>query len=273
MTISEFKSNPNRTDGRMLVSRNVNVPILTYHSIDTSGSVISTKPEVFRSQMEHLSENGYQVVTLNHLIRELTKSDSDLTKTVAITFDDGFQNFYTSAFPVLEEYGFKATVFLVTDFCGKTNDWAGNPKDFPLSKVLSWTEIRELNKHGIEFGGHTLTHPDLTKIPEFQLEKEIKDSKAQIEDSIGCEVTTFAYPFGKFNAKVKETVEKSYEAACSVTLGKVHQGSDFFGLERVDAYYLADLRIFSHISSKSFDGYLRIRQFIRNIKALSTNKN
>jgi peptidoglycan/xylan/chitin deacetylase (PgdA/CDA1 family) len=271
MTISEFKSNPNHTDGRMLVSRNVNVPIITYHSIDNSGSVISTKVEVFRSQMQHLSENGYKVLTLKHLIHELTKRDSDLTKTVAITFDDGFQNFYTSAFPVLEEFGFQATVFLVTDFCGKTNNWAGNPRDFPLSNVLNWNEIRELHKHGMEFGGHTLTHPDLTKISEFQSVTEIKESKARIEEAIGCEVTTFAYPFGKFNAKVKETVEKSYEAACSVTLGKVHQGSDFFGLERVDAYYLADPRIFSHISSKSFDGYLRIRQFIRNIKAFTDN--
>jgi peptidoglycan/xylan/chitin deacetylase (PgdA/CDA1 family) len=252
----------------MQVTQKVNVPILTYHSLDNSGSVISTAPEIFRRQMQYLSENGYKVVTLKELINSLSEHHTPFLKTVALTFDDGFQNFLTEAFPVLEEYNFKATVFLVTDFCGKNNDWAGNPPDFPSSKLLSWQEIKELHDYGIEFGNHTRTHPDLTKISESRAESEINESKNAIENALGSEVTTFAYPFGKFNPAVKQIVENKFKAACSTNLGKVQTGSDFYSLERLDTYYLTNPRIFNHLSSNAFDKYMFFRQTMREFKAL-----
>ena len=255
----------------MKITQKVNVPILTYHSLDESGSVISTAPEVFRQQMKFLSENGYQVIRLNELINSLSEHRTPFLKTVALTFDDGFQNFFTEAFPILQEFGFKATVFLVTDFCGKNNDWAGNPSDFSPSKLLSWSEIKELHDYGIEFGNHTRTHPDLTKISDSQLKSEIIESKAKIEDSLGSEVTTFAYPFGKFNSFVKQAVEKNHKAACSTNLGKIQSGSDYFSLERVDTYYLSNPQIFNRLSSQSFDGYMFFRQIMRDVKAFVTN--
>ncbi len=254
----------------MQVTQKVKVPILTYHSIDECGSVISTAPEVFRRQMQFLSENGYKVITLNELIDSLCEHHTPLLKTVALTFDDGFQNFLTEAFPVLEKYGFRATVFLVTDYCGKNNDWAGNPPELPPSKVLSWNEIKELHNNGIEFGGHTRTHPDLTKISDSRVESEIVESKAMIEDSLGSAVTTFAYPFGKFNSTVKRSVERSYKAACSTNLGKVRSGSDFYSLERVDTFYLSNPKIFNRLASRSFDGYMFFGQVMRDFKAFAT---
>jgi len=254
----------------MRVTQKVKVPILTYHSIDKSGSVISTAPEVFRRQMQYLSENGYKAVTLNEFISSLSEDKTPFLKTVVLTFDDGFQNFFSEAFPVLEEYGFRATVFLVTEFCGKNNDWAGNPPELPSSKVLSWEEIRQLHGLGIEFGGHSRTHPDLTKVSDSRVESEIVESKAVIENALGGEVTTFAYPFGKFNPDVKQTVEKSYKAAVSTNLGKVRAGSDLFSLERVDTYYLSNPKIFNRLSSQTFDGYLSFRQIMRDFKALVT---
>lgn len=252
----------------MKVTKSVRVPILTYHSIDKSGSVISTSPEIFRRQMKFLSENGYKVVTLNKLISSLSEDKTLPLKTVVLTFDDGFQNFFSEVFPVLEEFGFKATVFLVTDFCGKNNDWAGNPPNLPSSKMLSWDEIKELHECGIEFGGHTRTHPDLTKISDSRIESEIAESKAKIEDMLGSKVTTFAYPFGKFNSPVKQIVEKNYNAACSTNLGKIGAGSDIFSLERVDAYYLSNPRIFNRLSTKIFDNYLLLRHSLRVFKAV-----
>ncbi len=161
----------------MSVKRIDRIPILTYHSIDTSGSVVSTAPEVFRRQMKSLSESGYNVVALNNLVEVLANKQTYSPKTVALTFDDGFQNFYTTAFPILKEYGFQATVFLVTDYCGKYNDWGDNLPKLPRSKLLSWQEIKELNKYGIEFGTHTRTHPDLTKIAASRVEGELFESK------------------------------------------------------------------------------------------------
>ncbi|MEP6901087.1 MAG: polysaccharide deacetylase family protein [Actinomycetota bacterium] len=249
------------------IPQTVKLPILTYHSIDESGAVISTAPEVFRRQMNFLGETGYNVVSLDKLLNSLIDEKPFSAKTVALTFDDGFQNFYTTAFPVLEQYGFKATVFLVTDYCGKYNDWAGNPPDLPRSKVLAWNEIKELNKYGIEFGSHTRTHPDLTQISFDRAEGEMVESKAVIEDSLGCPVTTFAYPFGKYNQPVKKTAEKTFQAACSTNLGKVECKSDFFSLARIDTYYLSNLKIFNSMSSKTFDRYMQFRQVLRDFKA------
>lgn len=221
--------------------------------------------------MSFLNESGYKAITLNELVSYITENKSFPSKTVTLTFDDGFQNFYTTAFPILSEYNFKATVFLVTDFCGKNNEWAGNPPNLPSSKVLSWEEIKELNNYGIEFGSHTRTHPDLTKISSTQLEDEIFASKSAIEDSLGSKVATFAYPFGKFNSSVKKMVEQNHKAACSTILGKVQSGSDFFSLERLDTYYLSNPKIFSRLSSKSFDGYMFFRHLMRNFKTFVTN--
>lgn len=256
----------------MQVAPKVKIPILTYHSIDKSGSIISTAPDVFRRQMRFLSESNYNVVTLNELTTSLVQGKAPQRNTIALTFDDGFQNFLTAAFPVLDSYGFKATVFLVTDYCGQNNEWAGNPRNFPLSKILSWDEVKELHKHGIEFGNHTRTHPDLTKITDSSVRSEIVESKAIMEDMLGNEVGSFAYPFGKFNSSVRQIVKNEYRAACSTSLGKVESGSDFFSLERIDAYYLSNPKIFKGLSSAAFDKYILFRKVMRDVRAhLSRN--
>ncbi len=95
------------------------IPVLTYHSIDNSGSVISTGPETFRKQMQILADADFNVVSLKTLGKSLLENAALPPKTIVLTFDDGFQNFYTTAFPVLNEYNFPATVFLITDYCGK----------------------------------------------------------------------------------------------------------------------------------------------------------
>jgi peptidoglycan/xylan/chitin deacetylase (PgdA/CDA1 family) len=246
-------------------------PILTYHSIDESGSVISTAPGVFRRQMRFLRENDYRVVSLSRFVEDLSENDILPEKTVVLTFDDGFQNFYAEAFPVLDEYGFAATVFLVTDYCGKYNDWAGNPPELPRSRMLSWREIKELSAKGIEFGAHTKTHPDLTKTANGKIKIEIAESKAAIENALGEPAETFAYPYGKFDDSVKEIAGKYFKAACSTNLGKVRAGSDLFSLERLDAYYLSNPKIFSSLSTRSFDRYIYIRRLMRNFKAIVRN--
>lgn len=252
----------------MQVTQKISVPVLTYHSIDESGSVISTAPETFRRQMKFLFDNDYRVTTLNELINDLMTHKTPLPKTVALTFDDGFRNFFEQAFPVLEEHNFKATVFLVTNFCGKHNDWEGNPPELPRSKLLDWGEIKELSEYGIEFGSHTRTHPNLTEISPEEFETEIVESKTEIENKLGKEVTTFAYPFGSFNFLVKQIAAENFKAACSTNLGKVQFGSDLFALERLDTYYLSNPKVFKKLSARSFDRYMHLRQILRDFKSL-----
>lgn len=245
------------------------IPILTYHSIDDSGSVVSTPPRIFRQQMKFLHENDYNIISLSKLIELFNQKKTIARKTVTITFDDGFQNFYTEAFSVLAEYGFDATVFLVADFCGKHNDWAGNPPELPRSKLLSWREVRELSKNSVEFGSHTRTHPDLTRISNAESQRELTESKSIIEGKIGTKVSTFAYPFGKFNSQIKRFAEGQYDAACSVNLGKTQPDSDFYSLARIDTYYLLNRKIFDALSTKTFDYYLQFRQTMRDFKSFA----
>lgn len=252
----------------MQAAPRVSVPVLTYHSIDESGSVISTAPDVFRRQMKFLYENEWRAVSLKELVEDLIAHKTPPPKTVAVTFDDGFRNFFEAAYPVLEEYGFRATVFLVTDFCGKHNDWAGNPPELPRSRLLGWPEIKRLSERGIEFGAHTRSHKDLTKCPPGEMMREISESKKEIENRLGREAATFAYPFGSINAPVREAAAANFKAACSTNLGKVRAGSDLFALERLDTYYLSNPKVFEKLEKKSFDRYMQLRQILRDFKAL-----
>ncbi len=251
----------------MHVQRKVRIPILTYHSIDESGSVISTKAETFRWQMKLLSDAGYSVVTLADLISRLEAEEELPDKIAALTFDDGFQNFYAAAYPVLEQYDFKATVFLVTDFCDGYNDWGGNPPDLPRSSLLSWSEVKELSSYGIEFGSHTRTHPDLTKASAVKVREEIVGATTAIGDATGRKPETFAYPFGKYDLAARKVVEENFKAACSTNLGKIRFGSDLFSLERIDTYYLSNPQIFGSLDTSTFDHYMSFRQVMRDFKA------
>lgn len=244
----------------------MSVPILTYHSIDDGGSIISTDPKVFSRQMQHLKNEGYQVVTLSEMARRQRSEQALPERMVVLTFDDGFRNFYTEAFPILQAYDFRATVFLVTDLCGQYNDWPGNPADLPRSQLLSWPEIRELDSAGIEFGSHTRTHPDLTRLSPKQIACEMVDSKAELRDRLGHDVATFAYPYGRLNSEARRIALENYQAACSTNLGKVGAGDDPASLSRIDTYYLSNRRLFEMLPTSAFDSYLRIRQAMRRVK-------
>ncbi len=263
MTTERERSEPVSIAG----TESLRIPIITYHSVDGSGSVVSTSPALFQRQMKYLSDAGYTSLPLRELVSLLKEGSNLPNKPVVLTFDDGFKNFYSHAFPVLSEYNFCATVFLVTDFCGGHNDWNGNPPELPRSELLSWSEIKVLNDAGIEFGSHTKTHPDLTKLSRVEAEAEITASKAAIEDALGKEAVTFAYPFGRHNRAIRDIASANFNASCSVALGKMTEHSDFSSLERIDAYYLGNQRLFEMLPSKTFDRYMSVRHFLRSAKS------
>lgn len=245
------------------------IPIITYHSLDRSGSVISTSPEIFRRQMKFLSENGCRAISLEKLIEYYKIHKNFPPETVVLTFDDGFQNVYTQAFPVLAEYDFSATIFVISGYCGKLNNWAGNPPKLPREKLLNWRELKELSDRGFEIGAHTKTHPDLTKLEIAEAEKEIIESKLEIEEKIGRKAVSFAYPYGKFGSRARQTATAHFEAACSVKLGKADLESDFYSLERLDSYYLQDTKIFEKLFDRRFDFYIGFRRILRDFKSLA----
>ena len=246
------------------------LPILTYHSIDDSGSVISTAPQTFRRQMQILSASSCKVVSLDEVAAAIRERRALPPRAVALTFDDGYRNVYTEAFPTLAQYGFTATVFLITEYCGRDNAWPGQGPGIERAALLAWPEIAEMSRAGIEFGSHTATHPDLTRISPERAGQELKQSKAMIEDRLGRPVTAFAYPYGKHNAAVRELVSREFQSACSTRLGKTRHDCDPHLLTRVDMYYFSNLARFGSLAASSGDWYLGLRRALRGLKSLIT---
>jgi hypothetical protein len=129
--------------------------------------------------------------------------------------------------------------------------------------MLSWGEIREMQRWGVGFGAHTLTHPDLTRLPIDRIKAEVYASKAMIEDTLSAPVPCFAYPYGRYDDRSRNVVREHFACACSDKLGLVTTGSDLHALERVDAYYLRTDRLFAVMRTKLFPRYIQARTFFR----------
>lgn len=169
------------------------VPILMYHGVsdetdETRNAYfrVTTSPKMFEQQMRLLAENGYYGCRLDAIA---DNGNNNLRKTV-LTFDDGFADFYNEAWPILEKYGFSASVFLPTGFI----------EDHERSLIkgkqhLSWDQVRELHAKGIEFGSHSITHTILRNCPRDEIKREIVESKAVIEKRLRVPVRSFSYPY------------------------------------------------------------------------------
>ncbi|MCB1018453.1 MAG: polysaccharide deacetylase family protein [Acidobacteria bacterium] len=235
--------------------------ILMYHSLDDSGSVISLHPEMFRLQMRILFDRGIPAVTPQRLLAGDGLEPGH--PAVSLTFDDGFANFYTQAFPALADYNSRATVFLTAGCCGGVSEWSGQPSSFQSREILCWSRVQELHRLGIQFGAHTMTHPPLTAIPLDRARAEILESKKRIEDRIGEAVTTFAYPYGIESQALREIVAESFDLACSTRMGYVSDRSQRESLERIDVYYLRNPEWFRRLFRRSGSAYLLGRRALR----------
>jgi len=232
--------------------------VLCYHSLDDSGSVISVTPEAFRSQMRCLAESGRAVVPLTAV--------HATPGSIAITFDDGFRNFFEIAYPILQQHGFPATVFVVTGHCGGRNDWPTQPAGMPVIQIMDWRQIQEAARHGITMGAHTVTHPRLASLLAEDVRREILESRDEIQNRVGMPVETFAYPYGDHNAFVRETAQQHFRIACGTTLDFVGPHPDLADLARLDAYYLRSPRVFEKLVNGKAAGYIFARRSLREIR-------
>jgi peptidoglycan/xylan/chitin deacetylase (PgdA/CDA1 family) len=240
------------------------LPILTFHAVDDRRSVISLAPEVFRSSMAKLYESGYRTLSLLEAVDCLHRHTPFPDRSLVITFDDGFQSLYEEALPVLQRYGMSATVFLTVGEKAEVKAAERLPS-LEMRPMLSWGEIREMQQNGIAFGAHTLTHPDLIDLPMERVETEVGKSKTIIEDALDAPVACFAYPYGRFDQRIREVVRHNFMCACSDKLGLVTAGSDPYVLERVDSYYLRTNRLFDIMLTELFPWYLKVRSIPRQL--------
>jgi peptidoglycan/xylan/chitin deacetylase (PgdA/CDA1 family) len=251
-----------------MMTNEIRVPILTYHSLDTSGSVISTAPEKFRMQMKNLSDASFKVVKLRDLVTHIRENRELPAKSVAITFDDGFQSIHDVALPVLKDHGYSATVFLVTSFCGKNNRWKGQPDRIPSFDLLTWNQISKMKEQQIEFGVHTATHPDLTRLTGSEISEEIVGARQTLEDHTGEREIPFAYPYGKESDAARVLVESNFYAACSTDMDFANIHSDVHFLPRIDMYYFSNNDLLSRIGTPAFDRFVKLRKSLRSFKRM-----
>jgi peptidoglycan/xylan/chitin deacetylase (PgdA/CDA1 family) len=242
------------------------LPILTFHSLDDRRSVISFAPEVFRRGMARLHERGYRTLSLLEAVDLLRQKKLIPDRSVVITFDDGYKTVYAEAFPVLQHYGMKATVFLTMGEREKVESIGRLPSFNGRYNMLTWHEIREMQSSGIDFGAHTLTHPDLTRLSFDRVEAEICDSKAILENMLGTPVECFAYPYGRYDNRSREIVRQHFTCACSDKLGLITPDSDPYALERVDAAYLRTDRLFDMMLTRLFPWYVWARSIPSRIR-------
>jgi peptidoglycan/xylan/chitin deacetylase (PgdA/CDA1 family) len=215
--------------------------------------------------MARLHDNGYKTLSLPEIVEYVNRSVSFPERSFAITFDDGYESVYNRAFPILQRYGFSATVFLTVGEKRSGTDSDRLPSMCDRT-MLSWRDIKEMQRCRISFGAHTLTHPDLTRLRGNQLEAEVTGAKAVIEDALGTQVTNFAYPFGRYDSRSREIVSHHFVCACSDRLGLLHSRSDLYAMERVDAYYLRTERLFQTMVTSFFPWYVRARSIPRHIR-------
>ncbi len=239
--------------------------IITYHSISEGDSPLKISPSLFAQQMEWLRSNA-RVVPLGELLRPLVEHRPFPERTAVLTFDDGYVDFYASAAPVLLRLGLPATVFLPTGYCGRTNGWPGQPSWVREEALMSWEQISELSRSGIDFGAHSISHPDLSTLATIQAEQEIAGSKAQIQERIGRPVEFFAYPYGRWSPEVRDLARKFYLGACSTAAGVVEPDAEPFALPRADAHYLRNPAWFERLFTSPFLAYLTARRLIRRLR-------
>ena len=218
-------------DGKM--PEQVRVPILYYHRVaDGISPRQGVSPSVFKAQVGYLRKKGYQSIGFEGLADRLQTGTLLPARPVIFTFDDGYLDTYTSAYPILKEAGFSATIFMVSGFIGSWTGWEGSPENrVPL---MSRENILTLSADGFDFGGHTRTHKKLVSISQEEALYEIETGKRDLEELLQKPIHSFAYPYGDFNDQIVSLVKNSgFKAARTVHTGNTHQEKDLLRLSCV----------------------------------------
>lgn len=214
------------------------VPVIMYHRVINNAEnegVYGTYiyEDMFKKHLQYLKDKNYTVITFKDLDKIGWRNRFEKGKKyIILTFDDGYKDNYDLAFPILKEFNFKATIFLM----GKSayNEWdvkAGGERKFSLMSVEM---IKEMQDYGIEFGAHTFNHPKINTLSNEEIEHQIVDVKKPLEEKIGKEIITFAYPYGILNDYAKEMAKKAgYTFALATDSGSVCLSDDLYQIRRI----------------------------------------
>ena len=205
------------------------VLILNYHKIDDTFIALAVRPEDFDAQMKYLSEHGYHTITPDELYDSLAGNAELPENPVLITFDDGYEDNYKNAYPILKKYDFKATIFVISSFLGVYPNY------------ITWDQAREMDADNISIQSHTVDHKSMTDLSDDELRTELVDSKKKIEKELGHQIDYMAYPTGTYNLHIAKLVQEAgYKAAFTIKYGNVDKASNIYALERVPVFHTED---------------------------------
>ncbi len=219
------------------------IPILVYHYVeyvtderDFIRESLNIPPHIFEAQIKTLKEAGYTFITPSEIASLLESTENQDKKYVVLSFDDGYEDFYTDAFPILKRNNVKAVAYIVNNFVGYLN-------------YMKENQIEEIAQSGlVEIGSHTLGHAGLPSLEKDIAYNEIYLSKKRLEERYGVNVVSFAYPYGSYNESVKELVKKAgFTSAVTMDEGNVVTKSVLFELKRLRPGYLVGEELLKYI--------------------------
>ena len=238
--------------------------ILTWHSLDGSGSPISVAPDEFRRQVAWLLEQNVQIVSVEELL-----GLDDSTDAAALTFDDGFVSTLTEAVPVLRAHRLPATCFIVTGQVGRDNRWGGKTAPgIPTLPLLDWDDLARLRDAGVTPGGHSKSHPRLPALAGAELEHEVRQCADEIEQRLGTRPAGFAYPYGAVNSAVAAVVAQTYSWGCTTELRPLRPNLRTNLLPRLDMWYFGPRLLRTGFGSAGCRAWLWARHQGRRLRAL-----
>lgn len=214
--------------------------ILMYHMVSEPKTAAEVKyacpPKQFEQHLQMLLSEGFKPVSIDAVENYYAHQTPLPDKAFLISLDDGFEDNYSNAFPILQRYHIPAVIYLATGLLGKTNQWMSAPA-FSIRNMLSWPQIQDMVGQGIHFGSHTVTHPKLTELDDDSVSYELAQSKQIIEDQLGIACRHFAYPYGLMTEKTHELVRQAgFKTACSTRSGFNNAERDPLMLHRIEVY-------------------------------------
>jgi peptidoglycan/xylan/chitin deacetylase (PgdA/CDA1 family) len=239
--------------------------ILTYHSIDDSGSPISLPMAVFKEHARWLASGRVRVLTLESLA-SAAESDTDA---VAVTFDDGFRN-TSGAIELLRDAGLDATIFVVTGQVGATNAWGGREQPgIPTLPLLDWNALGDHVRRGVRIEAHTRTHPSLITLSDAQIDTELHGCRDDLRARLGIDSVHLAYPYGDVNAQVVSRTSPGFRFGYTTDV-RTADYADPMRVPRIDMYYFRASGAIANWGSPAFArrlGWIRARRRIRRLLA------
>ncbi|MBP2625859.1 MAG: polysaccharide deacetylase [Firmicutes bacterium] len=202
------------------------IPVLNYHQINNKAhNALTLSSQEFDAQMAYLHESGYNSISPDQLVDYLQYGKTLPPNPILITFDDGYEDNYRVAYPILQKYNFTATIFLITDFISNSN------------RYLTWSQVKEMQENGFSFGSHTLSHLFLTNASDNDILFQLTKSREAMEWRLNQKIEYLAYPGGAYDQQViKLARQVGYRAAFTIDLGRNTAKCGLFTLNRIPIF-------------------------------------